>query len=35
VDLCIAIKAAQGASIEAFLAHPHKPTAPRLTRSQP
>jgi alanyl aminopeptidase len=26
VDLCMAMKAAQGASIEAFLAHPRKPT---------
>jgi alanyl aminopeptidase len=35
VDLCIAMKAAQGASIEAFLAHPRKANAPRLTHSQP
>jgi alanyl aminopeptidase len=34
VDLCIAMKAAQGASVEAFLAQPRKPSTPRLAKDR-
>ncbi|XXF77819.1 M1 family metallopeptidase [Myxococcaceae bacterium GXIMD 01537] len=34
VDLCIALKAAQGASIEAFLSRPPRPVAPRVEQGR-